>query len=231
MIRTNSCRRPPRAPCLSRLRDVVVAVGTQFEDRRGIVGVLMRGRRRQVLHARPHAARTQSSVCVIGNDRIRPASISDTSRFLPIQDSCSRPHSIIRIRARRCHRTARTCWCQKCWPPYPVIPMNADGTLGPRSVWAGMQDWRRRPLMRTPTMPRRSQIGSRRQLLHRANGSGRVLVVGDDKKLVRIITVPTPYVTNMNSAPMGPLPCTSSGVFDPWKAPFPGACIGGRNNL
>ena len=55
------------------------------------------------------------------------------------------------------------------------------------------------------------------------NGSGRVLVVNDDGKLVRLITVPTPYVTNMNFGADGADTLYITGVFDPWKAPFPGA--------
>jgi sugar lactone lactonase YvrE len=41
--------------------------------------------------------------------------------------------------------------------------------------------------------------------------------------LVRIITVPTPYVTNVNFGEHGADTLYITGVFDPWKAPFPGA--------
>jgi sugar lactone lactonase YvrE len=47
--------------------------------------------------------------------------------------------------------------------------------------------------------------------------------VNDAKKLLRIITVPTPYVTNMNFGADGANTLYITGVFDPWKAPFPGA--------
>jgi sugar lactone lactonase YvrE len=50
-----------------------------------------------------------------------------------------------------------------------------------------------------------------------------VLVVSGDRKLVRIIKVPTPYVTNMNFGADGANTVFITGVFDPWKAPFPGA--------
>ena len=55
------------------------------------------------------------------------------------------------------------------------------------------------------------------------NGSGRVLVVNDNRQLVRSITVPTPYVTNVNFGANGADTVFITGVFDPWKAPFPGA--------
>ncbi len=40
---------------------------------------------------------------------------------------------------------------------------------------------------------------------------------------VRIIKVPTPYVTNMNFGADGAGTVYITGVFDPNKAPFPGA--------
>lgn len=54
------------------------------------------------------------------------------------------------------------------------------------------------------------------------NGSGRVLVVGANKKLIRIIKVPTPYVTNMGFGRDGARTIYITGVFDPWKVPYPG---------
>jgi sugar lactone lactonase YvrE len=55
------------------------------------------------------------------------------------------------------------------------------------------------------------------------NGSGRVLVVNEEKKLVRMINVPAPYVTNVGFGPTGPDTLYITGAFDPWKPPFPGA--------
>jgi len=53
------------------------------------------------------------------------------------------------------------------------------------------------------------------------NGSGRVLVVNPDKKLIRSIEVPAPYVTNLNfGGDANTLFITA--VFDPWKPPYPG---------
>jgi sugar lactone lactonase YvrE len=104
------------------------------------------------------------------------------------------------------------------------FPVKADGTLGPRTVWARMQD------LAPPTAhadayngPDGLKLGPDGNYYIAQNGSGRVLVVNDAKKLVRIITVPTPYVTNVNFGADGTASVYITGVFDPWKAPFPGA--------
>jgi sugar lactone lactonase YvrE len=104
------------------------------------------------------------------------------------------------------------------------FPVKADGTLGPRSVWARLQD------LAAPTPhedayngPDGLKLGPDGNYYIAQNGSGRVLVVNAEKTLVRIITVPTPYVTNMNFGAEGADTLYITGVFDPWKAPFPGA--------
>jgi gluconolactonase len=104
------------------------------------------------------------------------------------------------------------------------FPIAADGTLGPRSVWARLQD------LAPPTPhedayngPDGFKLGPDGNYYIAQNGSGRVLVVNDDRHLVRTITVPTPYVTNMNFGADGADTVYITGVFDPWKAPFPGA--------
>jgi sugar lactone lactonase YvrE len=104
------------------------------------------------------------------------------------------------------------------------FPVGPDGTLGPRTVWARMQD------LAAPTPhedayngPDGFKLGPDGNYYIAQNGSGRVLVVNDAKKLVRIIKVPTPYVTNVNFGPDGANTLYITGVFDPWKAPFPGA--------
>jgi gluconolactonase len=104
------------------------------------------------------------------------------------------------------------------------FPIKAGGALGPRSVWARLQD------LAPPTDhedayngPDGLKLGPDGNYYIAQNGSGRVLVVNDDKKLVRIINVPTPYVTNMNFGADGADTVYITGVFDPWKAPFPGA--------
>jgi sugar lactone lactonase YvrE len=102
--------------------------------------------------------------------------------------------------------------------------INTDGSLGARSVWARLQD------IAPPTAhedgyngPDGLKLGPDGNYYIAQNGSGRVLVVNEDKKLVRIITVPTPYVTNMNFGEGAADTVYITGVFDPWKAPFPGA--------
>jgi sugar lactone lactonase YvrE len=55
------------------------------------------------------------------------------------------------------------------------------------------------------------------------NGSGRLLVVDDGRKLVRVINVPTPYVTNVAFSPLEANVVFVTGAFEQWKAPFPGA--------
>ena len=104
------------------------------------------------------------------------------------------------------------------------FPIKADGTLGPRTVWARLQD------LAPPTThqdafngPDGLKLGPDGNYYIAQNGSSRVLVVSDGRKLVRIITVPTPYVTNMNFGADGASTLYITGVFDPWKAPFPGA--------
>jgi gluconolactonase len=104
------------------------------------------------------------------------------------------------------------------------FPITRAGALGPRTVWARMQD------IAPPTAhadayngPDGLKLGPDGNYYIAQNGSGRVLVVNGDRKLVRIISVPTPYVTNMNFGADGAGTLYITGVFDPWKAPFPGA--------
>jgi len=104
------------------------------------------------------------------------------------------------------------------------FPIGAGGALGPRTVWARLQD------LAPPTPhadayngPDGFKLGPDGNYYIAQNGSGRVLVVNDEKHLVRIVTVPTPYVTNVNFGADGAGTLYITGVFDPWKAPFPGA--------
>jgi gluconolactonase len=104
------------------------------------------------------------------------------------------------------------------------FPIAGNGALGPRTVWARMQD------LAPPTAhedayngPDGFKLGPDGNYYIAQNGSGRVLVVNDAKELVRIITVPTPYVTNMNFGAEGAGTIYITGVFDPWKPPFHGA--------
>jgi gluconolactonase len=105
-----------------------------------------------------------------------------------------------------------------------AFPINIDGTLGPRTVWARLRD------IAPPTPdedayngPDGLKLGPDGNYYIAQNGSGRVLVVNAGKKLVRIITVPTRYVTNVNFGADGAATLYITGVFDQFKAPFPGA--------
>jgi gluconolactonase len=104
------------------------------------------------------------------------------------------------------------------------FPVKADGTLGPRTVWARMQDLAKpTPHEDAYNGPDGLKLGPDGNYYIAQNGSGRVLVVNEAKKLVRTLSVPTPYVTNMSFGADGAATVYITGVFDPWKAPFPGA--------
>ena len=103
------------------------------------------------------------------------------------------------------------------------FPVQANGTLGPRVVWARLQD------LAPPTPhedayngPDGVKLGSDGNYYIAQNGSGRVLIVNEEKKLLRMIKVPTPYVTNVAFGPTGPDTLYITGAFDQWKPPFPG---------
>jgi sugar lactone lactonase YvrE len=102
------------------------------------------------------------------------------------------------------------------------FPIAADGKLGLRTVWARLQD------LAPPTPhedayngPDGVKLGPDGNYYIAQNGSGRVLVVSGERKLVRTIDVPTPYVTNIAFGPEGAVFIT--GAFEQWKAPYPGA--------
>jgi gluconolactonase len=104
------------------------------------------------------------------------------------------------------------------------FPIEGGGKLGPRTVWARLQDLAPRTSHADAyNGPDGLKLGPDGNYYIAQNGSGRVLVVSDDKKLVRVISVPTPYVTNVNFGADGADTLYITGVFDPWKAPFPGA--------
>ncbi len=103
------------------------------------------------------------------------------------------------------------------------FPVSADGTLGNRRVWARLRDL-------APATPKEDayngpdglKLGPDGNYYIAQNGSGRVLVVDELKKLVRIVTVPTPYVTNVAFGADGAKTLYITGVFDQWKAPYAG---------
>jgi gluconolactonase len=104
------------------------------------------------------------------------------------------------------------------------FPIEADGTLGTRAVWARLQD------LAPPTPhedayngPDGLKLGPDGNYYIAQNGSGRLLVVDEDRKLVRVINVPTPYVTNVAFDPFEANVVFVTGAFEQWKPPFPGA--------
>jgi gluconolactonase len=103
------------------------------------------------------------------------------------------------------------------------FPVEADGSLGPRKVWARLQD------LAPPTLhedaydgPDGLKRGPDGHYYIAQNGSGRVLIVNENKKLVDIIKVPTPFVTNMAFGPDGASTVFVTGAFDQFKPPYPG---------
>ena len=104
------------------------------------------------------------------------------------------------------------------------FPIQADGSFGPRVVWARLQDLApATPDEDAYNGPDGIKLGSDGNYYIAQNGSGRVLVVSEQKKLVRIISVPTPYVTNVGFGPSGADTVYITGAFEQWKPPFPGA--------
>jgi gluconolactonase len=102
-----------------------------------------------------------------------------------------------------------------------AFPVKADGSLGPRRVWARLQD------LAAPTPgadgyngPDGLKLGPDGHYYIAQNGSGRVLIVDETPKLVAMIEVRTPFVTNIAFGPGGAVFIT--GALDQWKAPFPG---------
>jgi sugar lactone lactonase YvrE len=104
-----------------------------------------------------------------------------------------------------------------------AFAIGAGGRLGPRSVWARLRD------LAPPTPaedayngPDGLKLGPDGNYYIAQNGSGRVLVVSEDKRLVRSIDVPTPFVTNLAFGAAGTGTVFVTGVFDEWRAPYAG---------
>ena len=97
-----------------------------------------------------------------------------------------------------------------------AFPINGNGTLGERAVWAKLSDISPDDERHGPDGLKRGPDGN---YYIAQNGAGRILVVDKNKKLVRTIDVPTPSVTNMEFGPNGSLFIT--GMLEN-KAPYPG---------
>ena len=110
-----------------------------------------------------------------------------------------------------------------------TFPIGTGGTLGPRSVWARLRD------LAPPTPaedayngPDGLKLGPDGNYYVAQNGSGRVLVVGEDRKLVRSIDVPTRFVTNLAFGAAGTGTVFITGTFDQWQAPYTGVVYSWR---
>jgi gluconolactonase len=101
------------------------------------------------------------------------------------------------------------------------FPIEADGTLGSRTVWARLRDLAP-PVGAEDSYngPDGFKLGPDGNYYIAQNGSGRVLVVSEEKKLVRSIEVPTRFVTNLAFGDSGSVFIT--GAFDQFKEPYPG---------
>ena len=105
------------------------------------------------------------------------------------------------------------------------FPIERNGSLGARRVWARLQD------LAPPTPhedayngPDGVKLGPDGNYYIAQNGSGRILVVDDDRKLVRIIEVGTRDVANVAFGPASAgLVVYITGTFDQWKPPYTGA--------
>lgn len=101
------------------------------------------------------------------------------------------------------------------------FPIASDGSLGPRRVWARLQDLAPpTPAADAYNGPDGLKLGPDGNYYVAQNGSGRVLVANEQGKLVRRIDVPAPYVTNMAFGDRGDLFVTAA--FEQWKPPFQG---------
>lgn len=103
------------------------------------------------------------------------------------------------------------------------FPINPDGSLGPRSVWARLVDLAApTPKQDAYNGPDGLKLGPDGNYYIAQNGSGRILVVDEHKKLVRIVRVPTRNVTNMGFGADGADTLYITGVFDQFKPPYQG---------
>lgn len=110
-----------------------------------------------------------------------------------------------------------------------TFPIGIDGTLGSRSVWARLRD------LAPPTPaedayngPDGLKLGPDGNYYIAQNGSGRVLIVSEDRQRVRSIEVPTRYVTNLAFGAAGTGTVFITGTFDQWQAPYTGVVYSWR---
>lgn len=99
--------------------------------------------------------------------------------------------------------------------------VEADGSLGARSVWARLDDFApATPGADAYNGPDGLKLGPDGNIYVAHNGSGRILIVDESRHLVRSVAVSAPYVTNVGFGPLGE--CYVTATFDEWHAPYPG---------
>ena len=104
------------------------------------------------------------------------------------------------------------------------FPIQANGSLGLRQVWARLQDWLPPPPSADGLNgPDGIKVDVHGNYYIAETGAGRVLVVNAARQLVRVITVPTPHVTNIGLGPPDSETLYITGLFDATKSPYPGA--------
>lgn len=104
-----------------------------------------------------------------------------------------------------------------------AFAVGSDGSLGARTVWARLQDLAPpTPHMDAYNGPDGIKTGDDGNYYITQNGSGRLLVVAEDRRLVRTIEVPTPYISNVGFGADGTHTLYITGTFDEFKAPYPG---------
>jgi sugar lactone lactonase YvrE len=105
-----------------------------------------------------------------------------------------------------------------------AFPVLAGGSLGKRRVWVSLQDIApATPNQDAYNGPDGLKLGPDGNYYIAQNGSGRVLVVSEGHRLLRTISVATPYVTNIAFGQDGARTVFVTGAFNQWNPPFAGA--------
>ncbi len=104
-----------------------------------------------------------------------------------------------------------------------AFPVNPDGSLGQRRVWARLQDLAPQvPDADGYNGPDGIKLGTDGHYYIAQNGSGRVLVATADAQLVRTIELPERFVSNIAFGADGVASLYITAVSDQWQAPYPG---------
>jgi sugar lactone lactonase YvrE len=98
-----------------------------------------------------------------------------------------------------------------------------DGTLTKRRVWVKLSRLLPNPKDADEALgPDGLKADSKGNVYVCQNGAGRILVIGPDRKLLRVVAVPLKYVTNVAFGPKEESLYVTA-VQDAWKEPFLGA--------